>query len=319
MKEKQILKQSQLEMSKTVVSGIGVALLFFAGVAFFGLGGAQAVSNALNSIRFPQAFADSESSANFGGSGNIQAMTSQSPQLLQSSVIQKRNSLQGKSPPARTGIILDPTKGEMALLTRVATRNAAQFSDGSIGILSEADVFRINKNLSDRDRADIKALDERRAAFIQSGGNPNLKRTGAEILRDKRIQEELAKQKLKSQFGADAFVNGKLFGNPNFAPSGIVTGQGALSEAQKVSLANVRRAIDPRNMSRAELEEIRRNRIINEQNRILENKLGKAGAATIAASGQSQREFLKSKGFNVSGSLSDRAIGDLIRKGVFKF
>lgn len=297
MKEKMTQLRNQLEESKKLVSGIVlVTLLFFTGVAFFGLGGADRVGSLFSSIKIPQVFGSSGGSGNLGAA-DVKFGKTFTQEVLKTSIVQKRNSLQGKSPPVRTGIILDPTKGELALLTKVGTRNAAQFSDGSIGILSEADVFRLEKQgLSKQDISDIEALDARRQRFIDAGGNPNIKRTGKELVIAKRLQAELAKQSLTARFGKGTFFEGKLFGNPNF---------GKPSD-------------DPRNLSVAERNEIKANIIKNKRIARARDEAGKRIAAELRAKNLTDKQAARLKGANIIGGnqLNDRARAKLRERGL---
>jgi hypothetical protein len=262
-----------------------VTLLIFAGVAFFGLGGVGLTKGFFDSLKLPRAFAESGSS----GSPSL------SPTILQTSVSSKRNSLQGKET-IRTGIITDPNRAEARLLTQVGAKGVSQFSDGSIGILSEQQRQEIaNREFTKQELEDIKKLDARRQSAIERGINPNIKRSGRELVLAKREQEALSKQFLTKRFGAGTFFKGKLFANPNFgAPSN-----------------------DPRNLSKAERAEIERNKILNALRRDEQLRSGSRLRADIQKSGLTDKAFLKAKGINLNTSnLSPRALGRLRELGL---
>jgi hypothetical protein len=104
-----------------------------------------------------------------------------------------------------------------------------------------------------------------------------------------------------------------LFGvqNPNFLGS-IKTGQ-PLTERDRQLIAEQRAKTDPRNMTRAELDSVRK----NAQSRIVEKGQIDARANSLSAAGfneASAKAFLKSKGFNVTGSLTAAQFAALERK-----
>jgi len=109
-------------------------------------------------------------------------------------------------------ILLDqPSPKLLATLTGTGT---AQFSTGQVGILTQQKIEEIAaRELTEQQRADIIALNIRRAESEFS----NVKLSGAEVVFQKALQEELSKSLLTSQFGGQTFVGGKLFANPDFS------------------------------------------------------------------------------------------------------
>lgn len=112
----------------------------------------------------------------------------------------------------RDGTILldEPTK---ALIEGLAGTGTAQFSTGQVGILTDTKIQEIaERELTQQQIKDIAALEARRAESEFA----NIKLSGAEVILQKSLQEELSKSLLTSQFGGQTFVGGKLFANPDF-------------------------------------------------------------------------------------------------------
>jgi len=112
----------------------------------------------------------------------------------------------------RGGTILldEPTQKLISTLTGTGT---AQFSTGQVGILTQEKIQEIaERELTQQQIADIAALEQRRRESKFS----NRKLSGAEVVFQKALQEELSKSLLTSQFGGQTFVGGKLFANPDF-------------------------------------------------------------------------------------------------------
>lgn len=112
-------------------------------------------------------------------------------------------------------ILLDQPTAE---LTRTLSgTGTAQFSTGQVGILTEAKIQEIaQRELTTQQMEDIAALELRR----QESAFSNVKLSGAEVVFQKALQEELSKSLLTSQFGGQTFVGGKLFANPLFETGG---------------------------------------------------------------------------------------------------
>jgi len=126
------------------------------------------------------------------------------------------SALAGNAQLQRGGTLLldKPTKGLLKGLTGVGT---AQFSTGGVGVLTEEKRAEISaRELTVIEQQDIVRLEARRRAAIERGVNPNVKLSGAELVLRKREQEEISKSFITSRFGGSAFVNGKLFANPDF-------------------------------------------------------------------------------------------------------
>jgi len=112
-------------------------------------------------------------------------------------------------------IILDqPTTTLTRTLSGTGT---AQFSTGQVGVLTEAKIQEIaQRELTKQQMEDIAALELRR----QESAFSNVKLSGAEVVFQKALQEELSKSLLTSQFGGQTFIGGKLFANPLFVTGG---------------------------------------------------------------------------------------------------
>jgi len=111
----------------------------------------------------------------------------------------------------RDGTILldEPTQKLIASLSG----GTAQFSTGQVGILTDAKIQEIaERELTQQQIKDVAALEARRRESEFS----NLKLSGAEVVFQKALQEELSKSLLTSQFGGQTFIGGKLFANPDF-------------------------------------------------------------------------------------------------------
>lgn len=118
----------------------------------------------------------------------------------------------------RGGTILfdQPTEG---LITGLTGTGTAQFSTGQVGILTQQKIEEIaSRELTPQQIADIAALEKRRLESEFA----NRKLSGAEVVFQKALQEELSKSLLTSQFGGQTFVGGKLFANPLFETGGMI-------------------------------------------------------------------------------------------------
>lgn len=222
----------------TIVVIAGAAILFFAVGGIEGLRGigtglrdtvsgfgsipsAQAETStksekdaiASDSVAPAQALSITSSRKNAGTLQSTVRVSSFQPEL-QTEIA--RSAQQGSVRFERGGTLLLDTPTEK--LRRTLTgRGTAQFSTGQVGVLTEAKRQEIrNRALTAQERRDVAALEARRARKIERGIRPNIALRGAELVLRKREQEELSKSLVTSRFGGSAFVNGKLFANPDF-------------------------------------------------------------------------------------------------------
>lgn len=114
-------------------------------------------------------------------------------------------------------ILLDKPTPE--LISGLSGTGTAQFSTGQVGILTQQKIEEVaTRELTPQQIQDIATLEQRRleSAFT------NRKLSGAEVVFQKALQEELSKSLLTSQFGGQTFVGGKLFANPLFETGGMI-------------------------------------------------------------------------------------------------
>jgi hypothetical protein len=100
--------------------------------------------------------------------------------------------------------------------------------------------------------------------------------------------------------------------NPDFL-SDIKDGQGPLTEAQRIAVDQQRLKTDPRNMTSSERQEIQDNR----DRRAAENQVVTVRATALKEAGFDEakaKEFLRSKGFAVRGTLTPETFANLERQ-----
>ena len=270
-----------------LVSAIALVIVAIAGLVFLGAGGIDRTKS------FAQSVTGSFKNSGIAKGSQQTVESIESAEIVTGGIASKRTNASKTT--LRTTLIVPQSKKEF--ITLANRRDTAQFSTGQIGSLSQKEIDEItNRTLTDVQKRDIEALDARRARAIERGINPNLKRTGAELVRDKAIQEQLAKNLLTSRFGGQAFFKGKLFANPKFgAPSN-----------------------DPRNLSAAEREEIRQNLIKNERIRKERQIVGTNIQSQLDTKGITQKQAALEKGANLIGGnkLNPIALAKLRERGL---
>lgn len=200
------------------IVGIGFAVLL--GVGAFSKTKAFAQS-VFSPAPAPSKSASEQLNVEIGG-GEVKAEAAKTAESLQTSVIDApaggvvvRRGQNIVSTPQAT--IFDRPEGVLvkgSAVAQIAGIRGQQF----VGVLSEKERNLIReKEFTEQERADIAALEARRQkAITERGIDPNIKLSGVELVLRKREQEELSKAFIKSRFGGQSFVNGKLFANPNF-------------------------------------------------------------------------------------------------------
>lgn len=199
-----------------MVNVISLAIVAVLAVAFLGLGGVGKISAFASGI---SPLKDALPTATKGGTTLSTAKGSQKAiESLGTQDIIKTSITSSRKNQKQFGIIDDPSLKSVRTLSGKGT---AQFSTGQIARLTPTQRKRIReKTLTPQEQRDIIALEARRDRAISRGINPNVKRSGKELVLAKREQEAISKQLISSKFGKRAFVDGKLFANPLFASGG---------------------------------------------------------------------------------------------------
>lgn len=223
------------------------------------------------------------------GSEQTAIKNSVDQQLLISTIAQKR-----KFKPTITSV---PGKEGISGIRKVQQfAVSANLSGGIKGGLTTQQVNDIRaKPFTEQELEDIKKLNARRGKSFGTA-KFSLKDSGEEVVFQKRQQEAISKSNLTSRFGSGAFFKGKLFANPKFgAPSS-----------------------DPRNLSAAEREEVRQNKIRNARVRIERNVRGQRIQANLDVTGVTQSQAALARGGILRGgnTLNARALAKLQEKGL---
>lgn len=190
---------------------------------------------------------------------------------------------------------------------------SANLSGGIKGGLTQDQIDEIRKRpFTTQELKDIENLRIRRN---KSKGTAkfDLKDDPEEVIFKKREQEAIA----KGVIGQEKFLDGKLFAKPGFAGF-IKTGQGKLTQGQKQRLQQIRKNIDPKNFSQAEIEEVQRNIIKNKQVAARRDREGAAIQEELNRKGITQSEAVLSKGAVLRGgnTLNARALAKLREQGL---
>jgi len=289
----------------SLVNPISLVIVAIAGIAFFGLGGVgkiKAFGEQFKTQDQTEQVSSGDTSIKTGGQNveaGSQAAVSDivSAQVLSGSIQSKRKVSTGKI----TGITTAQAATDAVLrkLASPAGSGVAQFSTGQVGSLSAEEREQIaRRELTDVERSDIQKLDARRQRAIESGINPNLKLSGAELILRKREQEALSIKSLQDRFGGQVFTNGKLFANPDFESGGLT----AAEASRRLS-------------TQAEIQENIRLNAIQKQKEIAE---GTEILKTVGTTAAEQKETFAKIGVDIQGGnvLSPRALAKLRAKGI---